>query len=223
MITRAVLAATPRVNAGVFASVRAGRIGIRSYTDKPEQPKEAQGEEKPEGEAPKEDSIEARLAEKDERIKHLQDQLLYMRADMQNLQRRAADEKTSAGNYAITKLAKDLTSSVDVLDLALRSVPEEFRELNKDGKAEGVSRVLADLYDGVSLTRKSVLDMLRSHGIESFNPVGEPFDPKLHEALFQAPVPGKEPGTVLDCSKTGYMIKGRLLRAAEVGVVQGDS
>lgn len=221
MITRAVLA-SPRLNAGVFASVRAGRIGFRAYSDKPEQPKDAQGE-KPEGEAPKEDSVEARLAEKDNTIKQLQDQLLYMRADMQNIQRRATEEKDTASNFAITKLAKDLTSSLDVLDLALRSVPEEFRELNKDGKAEGVSRVLADLYDGVGLTRKSVLDMLRTHGIESFNPVGEAFDPKYHEALFQAPVPGKEPGTVLDCSKTGYMIKNRLLRAAEVGVVQGDN
>ena len=62
--------------------------------------------------------------------------------------------------------------------------------------------------------------MLRTHGIEAFDPLGEKFDPLLHEALYQAPVPGKEPGSVLDCSKIGYMIKGRLLRAAQVGVVQ---
>ncbi|WFD35929.1 GrpE, mitochondrial [Malassezia cuniculi] len=222
MITRAVFAASPRIPTGVFASVRASRIGIRAYSDKPEQPKEAQAEEKPaaDGEAAKEDSVEARLAEKDERIKQLQEQLLYARADIQNIQRRAAEEKTAAGNFAITKLAKDLTASIDVLDLALKSVPEEYRELNKGGNAKGAERVLADLYDGVGLTRKSVIDMLRTHGIEAFNPVGQPFDPKHHEALFQAPVPGKEPGTVLDCSKVGYMIKGRLLRAAEVGVVQ---
>lgn len=144
--------------------------------------------------------------------------MLYMKAELQNLQRRSAEEKKTAGDHAITRLAKDLTSSIDVLDLAIKSVPEALRD-NKDatGKAE---RALVELFDGVSLTRKSMLDMLRTHGIEAFNPVGEKFDPAFHEALYQAPVPGKEPGTVLDCSTTGYKIKGRLLRAAQVGVVQ---
>lgn len=222
MITRTLLAVPQRVPLGMFANVRAGsRTAFRAYSDKAEQPKE---EKKPESDAAKEEeSPEARLAEKDERIKQLQDQLLYARADIQNIQRRSDEEKTAAGNYSITKLAKDLTSSIDVLDLALKSVPEEYRALNKDGKAQGSDRVLADLYEGVGLTRKSILDMLRMHGIEAFDPVGKPFDPKLHEALYQAPVPGKEPGSVLDCSKIGYMIKGRLLRAAEVGVVQDTS
>ena len=122
------------------------------------------------------------------------------------------------GDHAISRLAKDLTESVDVLDLALRSVPEPLRTTTSE--ANEASRALVELYDGVSLTRKSILDMLRTHGIEAFDPLGEKFDPLLHEALYQAPVPGKEPGSVLDCSKIGYMIKGRLLRAAQVGVVQ---
>ena len=122
------------------------------------------------------------------------------------------------GDHAISRLAKDLTESIDVLDLALRSVPEPLRKSSQTDNEP--SRALAELYDGVSLTRKSILDMLRTHGIEAFNPIGEKFDPLLHEALYQAPVPGKQPGSVLDCNKIGYMIKGRLLRAAQVGVVQ---
>ena len=102
-----------------------------------------------------------------------------------------------------------------MLDLALRSVPEQFRAADKETSTEA-HRAAADLYDGVSLTRKSILDMLRSHGVE-------PFDPKLHEALYQAPVPNKTPGSVLECSKIGYKIHDRLLRAAEVGVVQDTS
>jgi len=109
-----------------------------------------------------------------------------------------------------------------VLDLALRSVPEQFRAADKETSTEA-HRAAADLYDGVSLTRKSILDMLRSHGVEPFDPTGEPFDPKLHEALYQAPVPNKTPGSVLECSKIGYKIHDRLLRAAEVGVVQDTS
>ena len=62
--------------------------------------------------------------------------------------------------------------------------------------------------------------MLARHGVTTYDPTGEKFGPVLHEALYQAPVPGKEPGSVLECSKLGFMIKGRVLRAAQVGVVQ---
>lgn len=62
--------------------------------------------------------------------------------------------------------------------------------------------------------------MLKTHGITQFDPTGEKFDPREHEAMYQAPVPGKEPGSVLECSQVGFKIKGRILRAAQVGVVQ---
>ena len=210
---------------GVFSrpmllrSVRAPMVR-RMYSDKAaedqkqEAASEASAPESAEAEAP----VATQLQEKDARIKDLTDDLLYCKAELQNVQRRTAEEKKTMGDHAISRLAKDLTESVDVLDLALRSVPEALRtNKNEDNEA---SRALVELYDGVSLTRKSILDMLRTHGIEAFDPLGEKFDPLLHEALYQAPVPGKEPGSVLDCSKIGYMIKGRLLRAAQVGVVQ---
>ncbi|PWN53271.1 GrpE-domain-containing protein [Violaceomyces palustris] len=165
--------------------------------------------------------LEAQVKEKDARIKELQDQILYGKADYQNLQRRALEEKTQAGDYAISRLAKDLVSTLDILHLALKSVPEQFRKPVADAQADDPRKVIADLYSGVDLTSKSLLDTLKTHGVTQFDPTGEKFDPKEHEALYQAPVPGKEPGSVLECSKVGYRIKDRLLRAAEVGVVQG--
>lgn len=168
------------------------------------------------------EGLQAQIKEKDDRIKELQEAILYGKADYQNLQRRSKDEKAQAGDFAITKLAKDLTNSLDILGLALRSVPEEFRAAPKDLDQKDPRRVISDLYSGIELTSKSLLDMLRTHGIVQFDPTGEKFDPKEHEALYQAPVPGKEPGTVLECSKVGYKIKDRLLRAAEVGVVQSS-
>ncbi|KOS12779.1 mge1-heat shock protein-chaperone [Malassezia pachydermatis] len=186
-------------------------------TPKSDEAKDASADQK--GEEGK--SLEEQIKEKDARIKALSDDILYTKAELQNLQRRSAEEKKTAGDHAITRLAKDLTNSIDVLDLAIKSVPEAFHK-SKDGAADS-ERVLAELFDGVSLTRKSMLDMLRTHGIEAFDPVGEKFNPTMHDALYQAPVPGKEPGSVLDCSKVGYTIKGRLLRAAQVGVVQETS
>lgn len=168
------------------------------------------------------DALQTQLKEKDAKIKELQEAILYGKADYQNLQRRSKDEKLLAGDVAITKLAKDLTNSIDILGLALKSVPEEFRTAPKELDNKDPRRVVADLFSGVDLTSKSMLDMLRTHGIVQFDPTGEKFDPKEHEALYQAPVPGKEPGTVLECSKVGYKIKDRLLRAAEVGVVQSS-
>lgn len=155
----------------------------------------------------------------------IQDKLLYSKADLQNAQRRAQDEKAQASEYAITKLARDLTSSLDILHLALRSVPEPMRAL-PEGKevesSEDPRKALSELYSGVELTSKSILDMLKTHGVTAFDPTGEKFNPNEHEAMYQAPVPGKEAGTVLDCSKIGFKIKGRILRAAQVGVVQSQ-
>ncbi|KAK0522834.1 GrpE, mitochondrial [Tilletia horrida] len=175
-----------------------------------------------------EDAHAVALKEKDAKIKELNDALLYARADMQNLMRRTAEDKANASDYAITKLARDLTSSLDILQIALRSVPESLRKAAASGQAAPESsseegdprRALVDLYSGLELTERSLLDMLKSHGVTEFDPTGEKFDPALHEALYQAPVPGKTPGTVLECQKRGYKIKNRVLRAAQVGVVQ---
>ncbi|KAG9117697.1 Mitochondrial matrix cochaperone [Ceratobasidium sp. 392] len=136
--------------------------------------------------------------------------LRYAQADFLNLQRNAQREKEQTRDYAITKLAKDLVGTVDVLTLALKSVPEDARKGNQ-------------LYEGVEMTQRSLLQSLAKYGVEQFDPTGEKFDPNFHEALYMAPVPGKEPGTVLETQKLGYRIKDRVLRAAQVGVVQDAS
>ncbi|PKI84344.1 GrpE, mitochondrial [Malassezia vespertilionis] len=224
-----VLRASRNIVFGVFtrpiaapSTIATTRIAMnaRHYSDKGAE------EAKPEEEKPAEEDtngVDAQLKEKDDRIKQLSDQLLYTKAEMQNIQRRAAEEKSAATQFSIAKLAKDLTGSIDVLDLALGSIPEPYRCPGKEGDTGDSLKVLHEFYDGVSLTRKSILDMLRSHGIEQFNPVGDDFDPKLHDALFQAPIPDKKAGSVFECSQVGYMIKDRLLRPAQVGVVQESS
>ncbi|MCO5607335.1 hypothetical protein L7F22_061530 [Adiantum nelumboides] len=119
-----------------------------------------------------------------------EDAVLYGKADFQNMQRRAKEEKAQAGDYAITKFARDLTSSLDILALALRSVPESLRTRPADAtEAEDPRKAVAELYSGVELTSKSIVDMLRMHGVTTFDPTGEKFNPLEHEAMYQAPVP----------------------------------
>ena len=173
---------------------------------------------------------------------HQQGRLRYLQADFLNLQRNAAREKEQQRDFAITRFASDLLETADVLALALKSIPPTA--LNHEEKAsstpisslpigeatlppsesapapKSASAHLTELYHGVEITQRQLMQTLFKYHVKPFDPTGDVFDPNKHQALYQAPVPGKETGTVIDCQKTGYMIKDRILRAAQVGVAQ---
>lgn len=119
-------------------------------------------------------------------------------ADFENLQKISQREKTQAKDFALTSFAKDLVRSIDIVSLALKSVPVESLQQESEGH-----NLLKQLHEGVSLTKKEIETVLKRHGVTAFDPTGEQFDPNRHEALFQAPVPGKEPGSVLECQEIG--------------------
>ncbi|KAJ3235804.1 Mitochondrial matrix cochaperone [Chytriomyces hyalinus] len=173
----------------------------------------------PQADLPKDGAkpIDVTIAEKDKQIADLQD--LYRRAlaDMENIRQRTKKEVENASSFAITKFAKDLLDTADVLEIALKNVPEAER-------ASDANKSLKDFYSGVSMTHDNLLKTFKRVGVEPYgDTLGVKFDHNLHEAVFQAPVPGKEPGTVLEVLKPGYMIKGRVLRNAQVGVVAESS
>lgn len=169
--------------------------------------------------------IEAKHAElvvqlegKNKTIAELKDARLRTLADFENLQKISTREKAQAKDFALTSFARDLVSSIDILSLALKSVPEHKLAPHPTTDVPP-NPELVQLHEGVSLTKKEIERVLKRHGVVAFDPVGEVFDPNFHEALYQAPVPGKEPGTVLETQEIGYRIKDRLLRPAKVGVV----
>ena len=153
----------------------------------------------------------ALLVEKDKQISQLQD--LYRRAlaDAENVRQRTRKELEDKQLFAIQKFAKELLSTVDVLKMALDAVDESHRKDNEH---------LNNLYVGVGMTQKELLKTLKQFGVESFDPQGERFDPNMHQALFQAAVADKEPGTIFQVTKIGYKIHERILRPAQVGVVK---
>ncbi|KAI0636753.1 GrpE-domain-containing protein [Trametes polyzona] len=195
---------------------------------------EAEANEKDEVEVSPETSLLHKLKAEESKVADCMSRLRYLQADYLNLQRNAAREKEQARDFAISKFAKDLLETVDVLSMALKSVPKEVvappAESSSDASSSSSSSnppaeksadaYLRELYEGVESTQRLLLHTLFKHHVKPYDPVGEKFDPNLHEALYQVPIPGKEPGTVFDCQKTGYMIKDRVLRAAQVGVVQ---
>jgi molecular chaperone GrpE len=151
-----------------------------------------------------------------------------LQADFLNFQRNAAREREQTRDFAITNFSSDLLETVDVLALALKSVPPPVLAPT-DAAAESTptpsnqkppETYLRELHHGVDMTHRLLLQTLFKYHVKPFDPIGDKFDPNRHEALYQVPVPDKEPGTVVDCQKLGYTIKDRILRAAQVGVAQ---
>jgi molecular chaperone GrpE len=109
--------------------------------------------------------------------------------------------------------------SVDNLDRALAMVPEE--KLTATEKSEE-AQDLVNLYDGLKMTERILMQTLKKHGLERFDPSveGEKFDPNEHEATFMTQVEGKEDGTVIHTQVKGFRLNNRVVRAAKVGVVK---
>ena len=79
--------------------------------------------------------------------------------------------------------------------------------------------VNAALLEGVELTMRELISVFKKHGIDPIVPeVGDKFDPKLHQAMFEAPVPGTRAGEIIQVAAEGFMLHDRLLRPAQVGV-----
>ncbi|CAG8533127.1 157_t:CDS:2 [Diversispora eburnea] len=156
---------------------------------------------------------------REKEIAILKDKHLRCLAELENQREIARREVESTSQYAIQKFVKDILSTVDNLSFALNSIPPEIRStFENDDSSSG--RDLINLYKGIELTNSELLNTLRRHGIEKVEPqLGEKFDPKLHEALYQAAFPGKEAGTICEIQKIGYSLNGRIVRPPQVGVV----
>ncbi|TFY60787.1 hypothetical protein EVG20_g7292 [Dentipellis fragilis] len=226
--------AAGRSSVGVMQ--RRAALGARYYSDKQASSSE-EGEKKEEGkdEVKKDDDplaeVNAKLKAKEDEVVDLTGRLRYLQADFLNLQRNAAREKEQTRDFAIQRFAGDLLETVDVLALALKSIPDtalstaesvaDAASSSPDAKTPAVH--LRELHTGVDMTHRLLLQTLFKYHVKPYDPTGDHFDPNKHEALYQAPIPGKEPGTIIDCQKTGFTIKDRILRAAQVGVVQDTS
>ncbi|CAK9252489.1 unnamed protein product [Sphagnum jensenii] len=145
-------------------------------------------------------------------IKDYKDRLIRSYAEEENVRRIAKKDVENARNYALSSFAKALLDVSDDLERALDSVPKEKIAEN---------HFLKNLYEGVDLTGKQLQKVLHQFKIHSFGAVGDKFDPTLHDALYQVPDTAKEPGTIAQVLKKGYKLNDRVIRAAQVGTVNG--
>jgi molecular chaperone GrpE len=134
----------------------------------------------------------------------LKDQLLRRRAEFENYKKRVDRDRQQAGFEAAVSIFRELVGTLDNLERALQSGADE-----------------STLRAGVELTWRELLSFLESQGVVSHDPVGQPFDPEVHQALVHDFVPGVKEGNVAEVLRKGYSFKDRLLRPALVKVAKG--
>ena len=139
--------------------------------------------------------------------------LLRALADMENLRKRTEREVADARQYGIASFARDILGVADNFRRALDAVGPELRA--------GADAAVTSLIEGVELTERELLKTLEKNGIRKIEPLGEKFDPNLHQAMYEVPDPSVPTGSVVQVIQPGYVIGERILRPAMVAVSKG--
>lgn len=135
------------------------------------------------------------------------DKFMRALADAENARKRGDKMRREAEQYGGSKLARDMLPVYDNMKRALESASED--------QLEGAKALI----EGIELTMRELRNVFGKHGITVISPeVGDRFDPNIHEAMFEAPLPGTKAGDIIQVSAEGFMLQDRLLRPAQVGV-----
>ena len=149
-------------------------------------------------------NLEVQLAEVQERER---DALLRAKAEMDNLRRRTEQDVEKAHKFALEKFVNELLPVLDSLDRALEVA-------DKEGAG------MAAMIEGIELTRKSMLDVVRKFGVEVVGDINVPFNPDVHQAIAMVESDEVSPNHVLMVMQKGYTLNGRTIRAAMVSVAK---
>ncbi|KQM17457.1 nucleotide exchange factor GrpE [Novosphingobium sp. Leaf2] len=145
-----------------------------------------------------------------EKLANAQQDVLYARAETQNVRRRLEKDIADTRAYAATGFARDILSVSDNLARALAAIPADLREDER----------MKSLVTGIEATGREIEKVFASHGITRIAATGLPLDPNQHQAMIEVPSNDAEPGTIVQEMQAGYMIKDRLLRPAMVAVAK---
>jgi len=163
---------------------------------------------KPESAAEWQRLVEQLQAEKAD----LQDKQLRALAEAQNVRRRAQQDVEKERKFGIERFARDVLSVADNLGRALSALPADL---------ESIDPSVRNVVTGVQATERELLSVLERHGVTRIEALGKPFNAEFHQAMMEIEDPTVPSGTVVQELVPGYLIAGRLLRAAMVGVSKG--
>jgi molecular chaperone GrpE len=155
-----------------------------------------------------------RIAQLEAEVAQYKDQALRALAEAENTRRRAQREIEDNSKYAVANIARDVLGVADNLRRALDAIPPDARKA--DDKLEKFA-------EGVELTERELLSAFERHAIKRVDPIGQPFDHNLHQAVMQVDSAEYPANTVVQVLQPGYTIHGRLLRPAMVAVSKGQA
>lgn len=155
------------------------------------------------------EELSQKLEEAEQKATENWDKVLRIQAEMENLKRRTQKDLENAHKFALENFAKELLTVVDSLELGLQAAIGDSPEVQK-------------FREGSELTLKQFEAVFSKFNIEVVNPLGQSFDPELHQAMAMQPSADAEPNSVINVFQKGYVLNGRLLRPAMVVVAKAD-
>lgn len=154
--------------------------------------------------------LEAALEASEAKVKEQQDGVLRARADVENMRRRTEQEIDKARKFALERFAGELLPVIDNMERAVEMADKE-------------NDAIKPMVEGVELTLKTMKDTVEKFGLKELNPVGEAFNPELHQAMSIQESAEHEPNTVMLVMQKGYELNGRVVRPAMVMVSKASS
>ena len=168
----------------------------------------ADEQDAPEGEQPADEinRLQEQLEAAEAAAGMARDELLRVQAEMQNLRRRTEQDIEKAHKFGQEKFSTELLAVMDNLERSAAAA-----EASEDEAVQAIK-------EGVELTLKGFMDCFTRFNIEAVDPLGEPFDPQLHQAMSIQESPDAEPNSVIAVMQKGYTLHGRVIRPAMVMV-----
>ena len=154
---------------------------------------------------PSYEALEQKLTEAEQKVHENWEKVVRVTAEMDNLRRRSERDVANAHRYGLEKFINTLLPVVDSLEQA---------ELLADKHGDSA------MHEGIQLTMKLLVDMLGKANVEQLNPIGDVFNPELHEAMTMQASPDAAPNTILTVFQKGYKLNDRVIRPARVIVAK---
>lgn len=153
----------------------------------------------------------ARIAELEAELAEMKDRWMRAEAETANVRARGRREVDETRQYAAQKFASEVVEAAENLKRGIDALPPA---------SEGEPEILGKVRDGLDGIQRSFLGMLERNGVKHVDPVGQPFDPNLHQAMAEQESAEHKPGTVMQAWTQAWTLHGRLLKPAMVVVAK---
>lgn len=157
--------------------------------------------------------LEDKIQNLEEQVADGKDKLLRLAAEYDNSKKRAVKDLEEAHKYGATRLMESMVTVMDNIDMAFVNIKDEHLENEHFSK----------FVEGVKMISDSLTSNLERSGLKKFNPINEPFDAKVHDAMMMQPTTEVEDGIIMNVFQPGYELNGRVIRHAKVIVAKNDT